>query len=314
LTSFNELGILSTKPKRGGNFMRRKLFVFSILMVFVGAAVAWGADIEQEIAYKKKTSIAGPVQKLFRFSLWDAATVGNMVWSEEKQAKVNSSGVISTFLGDTVPLNPGDFLEQLWVQVDRVKAGPTYTPVGLRDKLTMSPYAMQGLGMNGLNPLFEPMTNVPEVFITAQGWEVCYSDLYNNSTTPLSTIFSQCTKSNLMLACRPVGSANFTVAAFANRNDVLTDTGPPSDNINITHVANGEGWYYNSNSDFGGWGYAKAGDPVAKTQCDTRSTENADKRLCWHTFNGNLSYGYRCGTTTGLNGSTTWERVILHHQ
>jgi len=288
--------------------------VFSILMVFVGATVTWGEDIDQEIAYKKKTSISGPVNRTFRFSLWDAVTAGNMVWSEQKGARVNASGVVSTFLGDTTPLNPGDFLQQLWVQVDLVKAGPTYKPMGSRDKLTMSPYAMQGLGMNGLNPLFEPMTDVPEVFITAQGWEVCYSDLYNNSSTPLSTIFSQCNKSNLMLACRPVGSATFTVAAFANRNDVLTDTGTPSDNLDKTHVANGEGWYYNSNPGNGGWGYAKAGDPVNKSECDIGTTENVDKRLCWHTFNGNIAGGFRCGATEDLNSSTTWERVILHHQ
>ncbi len=288
--------------------MIRKLFAFSILMVFVGSTVAWGADIDQEIAYKKKTSITGPVTKLFRFSLWDAATDGNMVWSEEKQAKVNSSGIISTFLGDAVPLNPGDFLQQLWVQVDRVKAGPTYTLVGLRDKLTMSPYAMQGLGMSGLNPLFEPMTNVPEAFITAQGWTVCYSDLYNNTGTPLSTILSTCNKSNLMLACRPVGSDTFTVAAFANRNDILTDTG--ADNNGVIHVANGEGWYYNANYS---WGFAKAGDYVGKTACDSSSV-NPDKRLCWHTQGGSIDEGWRCGETQGLNGSTAWERIILHHQ
>jgi hypothetical protein len=284
--------------------MKKKLFLVVVLMVLIGVTWAWGADIEQEIAYKKKTSIAGPVQKLFRFSLWDAATVGNMVWSEEKQAKVNSSGVISTLLGDTVPLNPDDFLQQLWVQVDRVKAGPTYTPVGVRDKLTMSPYAMQGLGMNGLNPLFEPMTNVPEVFITAQGWEICYSDLYSDTGTPLDTILSACNKSNLMLACRPVGSDTFTVAAFANKNDVLRDTG---ENTNVTHIANGEGWYYNSNYS---WGFAKAGDSVIKNNCDSQFG-NDDKRLCWHTEGGNIIAGWRCGEARFAGSG--WERIILQH-
>jgi hypothetical protein len=112
-----------------------------------------------------------------------------------------------------------------------------------------------------------------------------------------------------MLACRPVGSANFTVAAFANRNDVLTDTGD-TDN-DITHVANGEGWYYNSNYS---WGFAKAGDGVDKNSCDYLPVGNLDKRLCFHTVDGHIDGGYRCGTTVDLNGSTTWERVILHHQ
>jgi hypothetical protein len=122
--------------------MERKLFLASMLILLVGATWTWGANIDTELAYKKKTSIAGPVTKLFRFSLWDAETAGNMVWSEEKKAKVNASGVISTFLGDTVPLDPGVFSQQLWVQVDKVKAGSIYTPVGLRDKLGVVPYAL----------------------------------------------------------------------------------------------------------------------------------------------------------------------------
>jgi hypothetical protein len=286
--------------------MKMKLFMVSILMVLVGVGSSWAADVDMEISYKKKTSIVGPVKKLFRFSLWDAVTAGNMVWSEEKQVTVNASGVILTFLGDETPLNPNDFLQQLWVQVDTVKAGPIYKQTGLRDKLAVVPYAMQSF--SGLNPLFEPMTNVPEAFITAQGWTVCYSDLYNNTGTLLSTILSACNKSNLMLACRPVGSDNFTVASFANRNDVLTDTGA-ADN-DITHIANGAGWYYNSGWS---WGFAKAGDPVDKNSCDFNPSGNLDKRLCWHTGAGNIEGGYRCGTTTDLNGSTTWERIILHH-
>ena len=293
--------------------MKRKLFVVSMLMVLVGVTWAWGAAVDTEISYKKKTSIAGPVKRLFRFSLWDALTAGNMIWSEEKQVTVNASGVILTLLGDTIPLNPASFSQQLWVQVDRVKAGPIYTPIGVRDKLAVVPFALNSLSSGvggGLNPLFEPMTNVPEAAFTAQGWTECYSDLYNNFGTLLSTILSACNKSNLMLACRPVGSDTFTVAAFANRNDILTDTGA-ADN-NITHIANGAGWYYNANYS---WGFAKAGDSVDKNECDFVPTDNLDKRLCWHTLGGggSISGGYRCGATADLNDSTTWERIILHH-
>jgi hypothetical protein len=163
---------------------------------------------------------------------------------------------------------------------------------------------------SGLYALFEPMTNVPEATFTSQGWTACYSDLYNNAGTPLSTILSACNKSNLMLACRPVGSATFTVAAFANRNDILTDTGA-ADN-NVTHIANGAGWYYNADYS---WGFAKAGDSVDKLECDFLPPDNLDKRLCWHTLGGggSISGGYRCGATVDLNDSTDWERIILHH-
>ena len=109
-----------------------------------------------------------------------------------------------------------------------------------------------------------------------------------------------------MLTCRPVGSTTFTVADFANRFDVLTDTGVNSD---ITHRENGAGWYYNGNWS---WGFAKTGDPVFKDSCDVNRPENRDKRLCWHTSGGSISLGFSCGATDFIFDSS-WERVILHH-
>lgn len=153
----------------------------------------------------------------------------------------------------------------------------------------------------------EPMTFVPEANFTAQGWTECYSGLYNQGAS-LSTILSQCNKNYLMLACRPVGSATFTVAAFANRNDVLTDTG--DGDPSTTRVANGAGWYYNGDWS---WGFARAGDPVNKAACDTLTAPNPELRLSWYTFENSLGYGCRCGAATDLNLDGTWERVILHH-
>ncbi len=162
----------------------------------------------------------------------------------------------------------------------------------------------------GVYPLSEPLTNVSEDAFIAQGWTECYSDVYSNSGTLLSTIFSQCNKKYLMLACRPVGSANFTVASYANRNDVLTDTGAAENGV--THIANGAGWYYNANWS---WGFAKAWDTVNKDECDYQSTPNPEMKLCWHTLGvgDSISGGYRCGETKELNNSSTWQRVILHH-
>jgi hypothetical protein len=165
---------------------------------------------------------------------------------------------------------------------------------------------------SGLQALIEPMVNVSEDAFIAQGWTECYSDLYTDSGTPLSTIFSQCNKKYLMLACRPVGSNTFTVASYANRNDVLTDTGD-GDNY-VTHTANGAGWYYNSQHS---WGFAQAGDPVRKNSCDIPeafdpNSPNLEMRLCWHTGGGNLTGGFRCGTELFLQGVPNWERVILH--
>ena len=152
--------------------MKKAVPVFSILAAVLIVSLAWGAAVDTEISYKKKTAIVGPVQKTFRFSLWDAETGGNMIWSEQKKAPVNATGYITTLLGDTEPLNPADFSQQLWVQVDNVKAGPTYVPIGARDKFVVVPYALHSLSSGaggGLNPLFEPMVNVPESALTGQG-------------------------------------------------------------------------------------------------------------------------------------------------
>jgi hypothetical protein len=132
-----------TKLIKGGNLMKRKLFVVSILMVLVGATVAGGEPIAKEIYYQKKAALAAATYT-FKFSLWDTGTVGTgvSVWQEEKQVKVTSS-LIKTYLGDTTPLDPADFSEQLWVQVERLKQG-VFVVVGTRDKLTASPYALYG--------------------------------------------------------------------------------------------------------------------------------------------------------------------------
>jgi hypothetical protein len=104
-----------------------------------------------------------------------------------------------------------------------------------------------------------PQTNVAEATVTGGGWSECYSDLYDNENLNTATMLSQCSGGQLMLACRPAGSGTLTLLAAAPRADVLFDTG---DNNNVTHAANGSGWYYNEGStDF--WGFVRAGDSVA---------------------------------------------------
>ena len=104
------------------------------------------------------------------------------------------------------------------------------------------------------------------------------------------------------MACRPVGETTYTLLAHAPRNDVTFFTGES----NTPHIANGTGWYY---SDDYSWGFAKQGDVINRNSCDIGNT-NPTERLCWHSLNGNIRPGYRCGGNTGLGN--TWERVILH--
>jgi cysteine-rich repeat protein len=149
---------------------------------------------------------------------------------------------------------------------------------------------------------FGPQVNVPAASVV--GWEVCYSDTYGISGMAMATILGQCGKANLMLACRPVGSATYSLLAHGPRTSVITDTGQSNTPTN----ANGSGWYY---SDAYSWGFAGQGDVITRSSCDTAAV-NPEQRLCWHTGGGAINGGWRCGATTGLNGDNGWERVVLH--
>ena len=77
--------------------------------------------------------------------------------------------------------------------------------------------------------------------------------------------------------------------------------------VNNAHNANGVSWYYN---DSYSWGFARENDPLSRNSCDTNNT-NPEDRLCWHTHGNEVSTGWRCGATTGLNGNNNWERKIF---
>ena len=143
--------------------------------------------------------------------------------------------------------------------------------------------------------------------VTSGGWTVCNNELYNATTTVLATVLATCNKPRLMLACRPVGAANYQLLAQAPRADVTFVTAA---DLTTVRNANGSAWYYNTAQS---WGFARQGDPVNKSSCDFDSgvVANPDQRLCWHTGGGNITDGYRCGDND-LNGTTTYERHILH--
>jgi hypothetical protein len=143
--------------------------------------------------------------------------------------------------------------------------------------------------------------NIPESQLA--GWTACFTDLYDDFSTPMSTILGQCTKGKLLLACRQVGNPVLHTLAMAPRADVLFDCGSQFD---CTHEANGVGWYY---SDSYSWGFAPAGETVTRSSCDTTNTLNED-RLCWHSSGGLINGGWRCGANTNLNFASNWERIV----
>lgn len=141
------------------------------------------------------------------------------------------------------------------------------------------------------------------------GWHECFSDFYGESA-PLSQVLADCTGSQLMMACRELGSDILQLAAYAPVADVMFDTGEGD----VPHNANGVGWYYH---DAQSWGFAPEGDPIHRYTCDIVDSAleapgvDGDKRLCWHTANGYVSSGWRCGRNDLLNSDFGYERVLF---
>jgi len=117
------------------------LIAVSVLFFLSILSTAWAEPIRKEIYYQKKTTLPYPKTYTLRFSLWDAETGGNEVWSEEKAVQMKNT-TIKTYLGSDVPLNPSDFGQQLWVQVERLRKDRTPIMIGTRDMLGMVPYAL----------------------------------------------------------------------------------------------------------------------------------------------------------------------------
>jgi len=145
------------------------------------------------------------------------------------------------------------------------------------------------------------LTNVP--LNEQSGWEECWRSSYGTDGEPIADILATCDRAHLMMACRPVGATTLTVAAWAPRTAVTTDTGRG----NMTTNANGVEWYFN---DSYSWGFASGGDTVNRSSCDT-DNDNPELRLCWHTNAGSTQGGWRCGASTNLFDDT-WERLLFH--
>jgi YVTN family beta-propeller protein len=120
--------------------MIRKISFFAVIMILVLIGTASAAPVVKSLYYQKKFTSALPTgNQNFTFSLWDANTGGFQVWSESKVIPVTATTrLISTNLGDSVSLDPSEFSQQLWVQVECQGVGV----LGTREMLALVPYAL----------------------------------------------------------------------------------------------------------------------------------------------------------------------------
>jgi hypothetical protein len=146
------------------------------------------------------------------------------------------------------------------------------------------------------------LTSVAES--TLIGWELCYVDYYSNYGTSFSTISASCSKARWLVGCRQTGTTTLITAANAPATDVQYYTGTS----NTGHEANGVEWYWDGTYSVG---YVEPGDGMSRSSCDVASGSYPDRRLCWHASSDQIQGGYRCGTATGLNSSSSYERVIF---
>lgn len=162
-----------------------------------------------------------------------------------------------------------------------------------------------------------PQVSVPESTVTDGGWVECYRDTYDIFINA-NDVLADCPGERLMLACAPIESNTLMLLAQGERSDVTFDTGL---NPDVTHIANGVGWYFNvglvggDNEGENAWGFVRAGDSVEKNNCDIDSSGANNERLCWH-LQGDVG-GYRCGSIGNNEGNLnsgpqamTYERIV----
>ena len=144
--------------------------------------------------------------------------------------------------------------------------------------------------------------NVPNADLA--GWEVCHTSTFGSQGHNLAAIRATCNGPKVMYGCRQVGSANWTLLAQGDTAEVFRNTGDAGNNLTRNNDVD---WYYSENWSLG---FVPAGTGVSRNSCDTNGDPGNSRRLCWHSGGGNMTGGYRCGASLGLNGAANWERTI----
>jgi hypothetical protein len=127
---------------------------------------------------------------------------------------------------------------------------------------------------------------------------ICHSVTYSVATT--ASVLNACTGPFLFVGALYSGATTFTLGAWGPVSEVLTTTV-----VNTPHLYNGVYWYFTDGTSFG----FSLNPSVSQSSGDTGSTDPY-YRLSWH-LDGS-SGGYRAGNVLGLNGDTTYSKVIYN--
>jgi len=246
-------------------------------------SIAANGGIDVDYAYGSL-----PLDDLWgELQLWNGGTlVDGVAWDDGTEFE-DVAGASKYLDGNIVDADRNDLGEH-WCTSDKTYASGDYGTPGVRN--------------NGCGPVLEFTGVLTDLRLSELGgWRRCFKGTYANSKD-LDVIAANCDGSHLLLTCRKKDDTVLTVAAYAGREHVLYDT----DTSNITHRANGVEWYFDQSWS---WGFADEGSTVYRNSCDTESGD-AEQRLCWHTSASRVTGGWRCGSTTSLNSSSDWERLV----
>jgi len=109
-------------------------FAFLGLLILGSSSLA----AEVQIPFSRQVALS-PGEYTLRFSLWDAETAGQRLWSETKDIQIGDDKLLSTKLGDVTDpsqhsgaLGDLDFSKVLWVSVEDMGAGDSPRMLGAR--------------------------------------------------------------------------------------------------------------------------------------------------------------------------------------
>ena len=142
--------------------------------------------------------------------------------------------------------------------------------------------------------------NYPENTLIQKSFTKCYDQPYSHSTT--SADLANCQGSSLIFvgAKSSSGSNSFAMGAFGVSSNVLKTTS------SVTKACiddRGAYWYR-----YPKWSFGFASSPTVNLNSCDYNNPDCSHRLCFH-LDQNAG-GYRAGCTVGLNGDSTWRKVI----
>ncbi|MFC1767887.1 hypothetical protein ACFLZ2_05005 [Candidatus Margulisiibacteriota bacterium] len=150
-------------------FNGKKMFLILVplmvlLSVSVFAAAPYTMNFQGRVIKNDGTPETGV--KSIKFELFDVSSGGVNIWTETLDVACDTDGVFNVILGNGTPLDPGDFNQQLWMQLSYDPGGGLIELLP-RQKLTPAPYAINAVPSGVIVMWSGLIASIPS------GWALC---------------------------------------------------------------------------------------------------------------------------------------------